>query len=58
MDNTGSQTKGYVLAALLGALGGGLAVAVATNAIPRMICQMMQGMMAHMEEGALSPAEM
>jgi hypothetical protein len=58
MHNTGSYIRGYVLAAVIGAIGGGLVVALATDAIPRMISKMMQNMKAHTGEGGFSPAEM
>ncbi len=62
MVNPGSRNKGYVLAALLGAVGGGLLVALATRAIPtmmtRMMTGMMQNMMARMKEAGGNPSEM
>jgi hypothetical protein len=58
MRNTSSRNKGYVLAALLGAIGGGLIVALATRAIPKMMSGMMQNMMAQMGEDGCNPAEM
>ena len=62
MRNTGCRSGGYVFAALLGAIGGGLAVAVITKSIPRMMSQMMAGMMrnmmAQMGGGACDPGEM
>ncbi len=48
---------GYVLAAAMGAIGGGLFVALTTKAIPNMMSQMMQNMMACMRENGFSPAE-
>jgi len=62
MDSADSRTRGYVLAALLGAIGGGLVVLLATRAIPKMMSQMMSGqmskMMARMKEGGCEPSEM
>jgi hypothetical protein len=67
MYNTGSQGRGrVVMAVVLGAIGGGLVVALATRAIPRMMSQMMaqmmprmmQNTMAQMGEGGCDPAEM
>ena len=58
MADAGSHARGYVLAAALGALGGGLVVALATNAVPKMMFRMMQNMMAHMREAGFNPAEM
>lgn len=63
MDNTYPHNRGYLLAAVLSAIGGGLIVAVATRAIPKMMSQMMprmmQNMVARMEgEDGYSPAEM
>ncbi len=62
MNHTDSHIKGYALAALAGAIGGGLLVAIATRAIPKMMSEMMskrmETMMAQMKEGGCSPAEM
>jgi CheY-specific phosphatase CheX len=62
MHDTRSHTKGYVLAAALGAMGGGLIVALATRAIPKIASQMMSGMMrnmmAQMAADGCNPAEM
>jgi hypothetical protein len=56
------HNRGYVLAAILGAIGGGLVVVLATKAIPRIMSQMMprmmQNMMAHMREGGFDPSDM
>jgi hypothetical protein len=52
--------KGYALATVLGAIGGGIAVALATNAIPKLMQQMqahMQNMMAHIEEKGIDPTK-
>ncbi len=53
-----SRYAGYVLVAVLGAAGGGLFVAFATRAIPRMMAGMMQNMMAQMKASGCNPAEM
>lgn len=58
MENFDSDRKKYLLAASLGALGGGVFVALATRAIPRMMSGMMRNMMAQMGEAGCDPAEM
>jgi hypothetical protein len=61
MERKGTQYQGYFLAAGLGAVGGGLLIAVATRAIPKMMSKMMAGMMenmmAQMGEGDCDPAD-
>jgi uncharacterized protein YneF (UPF0154 family) len=55
------SVKGYVLAAIFGAIGGGFLVAYAIKAIPKMMAQiisgMMQNMMAQMRQSGCNPAE-
>ena len=62
MYSIGSRKSGYFLAAILGAVGGGAAIAVATDAVPKMLSQVMSGMMRNMMvelgAGACDPAEM
>jgi hypothetical protein len=58
MNPQDNRRSGYVLAVLLGAVGGGLIVAFATKAIPKMMAGMMQNMMAHMAESGGDPSEM
>lgn len=48
MSDVNSQQRKYVLATLLGAIAGGLVVALATKAIPKMMSQMMAGIMKNM----------
>jgi len=61
MDRKNTQYQGYFLAAGLGAIGGGLIIAVLTRAIPRMMSKMMAGMMENMMnqmgESDCDPAE-
>ncbi len=49
------KIKNYLFAAALGAIGGGIGVAIASKAIPKMMFQitrgMMQNMMRQMGEG-------
>jgi hypothetical protein len=58
MNNTRSSTKGYALALVLGAIGGGLVVAIATRAVPKMMSGMMQNMMMQMQKNGFNPGEM
>lgn len=62
MQESTSDLKRYLIAAVLGALGGGLAVVVATKALPEMMSElgpkMMQKMMGQMGEDGCDPAEM
>lgn len=61
MDQIGIQKKGYAVAFLLGTMGGGLFVTLATRAVPvmmsKMMSAMMQNMMARMREGGCDPSE-
>ena len=61
MNVISSSSKGYILAAGLGALGGGVVAILVTRAIPRMMSRlmagMMQNMMAQMKESGCSPSE-
>ncbi len=61
MNTMNDPRKGYALALFLGAIGGGLFVAVVTKAIPKMMSQMMSGMMqnmmSHMGESGIDPSE-
>ena len=58
MLNTDSHAKEYILAAILGAMGGGLVVALATQAVPKMMAARMQTMMAQMRESGCDPGDM
>ncbi len=66
MQHSNPSKRGYILAAFAGALGGGIAVALMTKAIPRLASQIMNEMMskmprlmmAHMKSEGFDPAEM
>jgi hypothetical protein len=57
MNKTRSTMRGYLLAVILGALGGGLLVAIAAKALPRMMSGMMQNMMMQMKKDGFNPEE-
>jgi biopolymer transport protein ExbB/TolQ len=48
MSNDSNPSQRYILATVLCAIAGGLVVAIATKAIPRMMSRMMSGMMKNM----------
>ena len=62
MNTRISPLKGYLLAAMIGAVGGGLLVALATKAIPMAMSKMMSGMMLQMmgqiRKNGFDPTEM
>ena len=62
MRKTISQQSPYLISALLGAIGGGILVMVATKAMPTMITNlisgMMRNMMSHMAACGCNPKEM
>ena len=58
MRGSGTVWGRYALVAGIGAVAGGIAVALATKAIPKMMSQAMRSMMAQMSEAGCDPAEM
>jgi hypothetical protein len=66
MQHSNLSKRGYMLAAFAGAVGGGIAVALTTKAIPRLVSQLMNEMMSkmprlmmeHMKSEGFDPAEM
>ncbi len=62
MKKTFTRNRPYLLSALLGAIGGGVIVIIATRAIPTMISSilsgMMKNMMSHIEASGCNPKEM
>lgn len=57
MDQKKNPYNGYVLAAGVGALCGGILVAALTRAVPKIMSQMMTTMMAEISAGECDPAE-
>jgi hypothetical protein len=55
-DKTSSGNK-YFLTFTLGAIAGGIALAWATNAMPRLMSRMMQNMMAQMGKEGCNPED-
>ena len=66
MQHSNPPKRGYILAAFVGALAGGIAVALVTKTIPRIASQLMNEMMSkmprlmmeHMKSEGFDPAEM
>ncbi len=62
MDGTRSSARGYAIAALLGVVSGGVLVAVATRAVPKMVdgamSRIRHKMLEHMRQSGINPAEM
>ncbi len=58
MNKPTTNRKGYLLSAALGAMGGGLFVLVATRAVPRIMSQMMCGMITQMAGEGCDPADL
>jgi hypothetical protein len=58
MDKPKYTTGGYILAVALGAIAGGVAVAIITRAIPVMMSKMMGNMMTRMNAEGCDPEEM
>jgi hypothetical protein len=57
MNNKHSFKRGYALAIIIGAIGGGLLAVIVTKAVPRMMSGMMQNMMMQMKKDGINPAE-
>ncbi len=66
MHNSNTSLRGYILVAVVSALGSGIAVALVTKAIPRLVSQIMAEMMSkmphlmfdHMKSEGFDPAQM
>jgi hypothetical protein len=58
MFNSRSHSKQYAIAAILGAAGGGLAIALAGKAGPKVKSMIMRRVMENMKEKGISPTEM
>jgi hypothetical protein len=66
LQHSNPSKRGYILAAVAGALGGGIAMVLVTKAIPRLVSQIMNEMMSkmpplmmeHLKSEGFDPAEM
>ena len=58
MCNPNIPKRGYILAAVIGALGGSIFVVLVTRAIPRLMPQIMAEMMSKMKREGFDPAAM
>ena len=52
-----TNRRKYVFVAVVSAIGGGLIVAIMTEAIPKMITRMMGEMISNMKENGCNPTE-
>ena len=57
MDKSRSLSRTHVLAAALGAIAGGIIVAIATGALPVILSRAMSGAMMRMGGEGCNPAE-
>ena len=57
VNNFKNNPRDYLLAAVVGAVGGGLIVALATRAIPKIFERVIQKLMLNMSESSRDPAE-
>ena len=58
MSNGGCNLRKYMVVMVVGAISGGILVALASRAMPKMMAGMMRNMMAMMGGEGCSPAEM
>ncbi|MBU2534726.1 MAG: hypothetical protein ABIK32_00930 [Chloroflexota bacterium] len=58
MSNGGCNLRKYMVVTTVGAISGGILVALASRAIPKMMAGMMRNMMAMMGGEGCSPADM
>ena len=58
MSDGGCNLRKYMVVTAVGAISGGILVALASRAIPKMMAGMMRNMMAMMGGEGCSPAEM
>lgn len=63
MEDQLTNRRSYLIATLLGFIGGGILVTIATRSIPKIMNDIMSNMMGSMmaqmaEQGGCSPAEM
>jgi hypothetical protein len=57
-DEMMNTRQGYVLAAIIGVIGGGILMAIIGEIIPRIMREMMKGMMAEMGGEGCDPEDM
>jgi hypothetical protein len=58
MDDSKAPVSGYLLAAALGTMVGGIGIAIITRAFPKMMSRMMSNMMQQMGGEGCNPEEM
>jgi len=58
MSDEGCNVRKYMVAMAVGAVGGGILIALASRAMPKMMAGMMRNVMTMMGGEGCSPAEM
>ncbi len=57
-EKDSSALSGYIFAVVVGAIAGGLIIAIASKAIPKMMSEMARRMTSHCDDGSLESSRL